>query len=1009
MKPLEFLAEVLPSPGHGLYCAAELSTTRREHIFVENLNEIKSSVKRWLSKNRNIYFALATFDPKVQGLATRRRTAENAQYVRSLFIDMDGYDSKKGAAMALNAFLQKTGLDEFGTPYVVASGGGLHVYWPLSEDVDIVTWKPIAENFKRLCRQEGLAIDHTVTADAARVLRIPGTLNFKEKYGEPREVRLLVKGDAKVDIRRFGATVRGLLSDKYAPASNSFVIEGVQLEGTRPSNASTKRSALAEAMMGQSKTYFSTIWLKSENGDGCGQITHYREHAHEDGVEPLWRGLLSWTKVCEDGAEYSQKLTELHPYTMERMQAKLNDIRGPYPCVKMDSENPGVCPRCRHWGKVTNALALGREVRTDNREKTFTIPMQGTHDQPVENDPAQYDTTEVIGQEDATPAAVPTSETVRMSPPKGFSYGERDHSGVFIEIKEKDATGVEIKTQAQILNHDLFLVDTLKVDDNDHMAHMMAIRLVGPADGEKSIEYTPILIPMRATASKDETLKYLAAHNVSATIPAYDNHVYAYIRACIAQIKQFKRPLNVPIQFGWQKDRSFVYNNRIFFPDGTECAVPMPGLENLNAATNNKGTVDNWRKPWEYLIEAKLDTLLALAVDSFGSTLMHFSPYAGMTFHAGSTESGTGKSLMLSLKAGVWGHPLFFRTGKNTSPVAMQQRAGLLNSLPLLIDEITTKTRTDTDWVPGMIFDMSEGKGKERMEAGANKERINNTTWSLTCTMNSNTHMTDLLTGARKHSSYGELMRMLEWTPTQRLQFDDDARAKLALIQNNYGVAGTAWIRYCVKNYKLIRDLWNNTHAKLRELLRFTDDERYWHAGVTSIVTAAILLGEQYTGILNVPVQRIIAALKEMVDNARKNFKQAARSAEDVLNTYTRENYGRFVVIRATGTEVAAEMGLDLMHKTSTRNTVMGRIELGVASMHSVDFFVEEQLLKQHCSAMSFGYADFKRQITSQFRVTYERKDMLAKTEGPVMRAKVMHIQIPRDMYDKEFKPVGED
>ena len=54
-----------------------------------------------------------------------------------MFIDMDGYASKKDAAQALNAFLEKTGLDALGTPYVVASGGGLHCYWPLHEAVPI--------------------------------------------------------------------------------------------------------------------------------------------------------------------------------------------------------------------------------------------------------------------------------------------------------------------------------------------------------------------------------------------------------------------------------------------------------------------------------------------------------------------------------------------------------------------------------------------------------------------------------------------------------------------------------------------------------------------------------------------------------------------------------------------------------------------------------------------------------------------------------------------------------
>jgi uncharacterized protein (DUF927 family) len=112
---------------------------------------------------------------------------------------------------------------------------------------------------------------------------------------------------------------------------------------------------------------------------------------------------------------------------------------------------------------------------------------------------------------------------------------------------------------------------------------------------------------------------------------------------------------------------------------------------------------------------------------------MKFTEYEGFVWHIGSRWSGTGKSLVLSAKAGVWGHPLRYRTGKGTSPVAMQQRAGLLNSMPLLIDEITNTQRANMEWAPSFIFDFAEGQGKERMEAGANKERINNSNWRTTC------------------------------------------------------------------------------------------------------------------------------------------------------------------------------------------------------------------------------------------------------------------------------------
>jgi len=170
MTPLEFLAVVLPSPDNGLYCAAELTTKKKEHNFVEHLEELPAAIAKW-GDNKDIYFALSTFQNK------GKRTADNARFIRSLFIDMDGYDTKKQAAVSLNDFMVKTGLDLLGTPYIVDSGGGLHCYWPFTQDVAVEDWKPVAENLKRLCKQEGLSIDMTVTADSARVLRFPGTFN----------------------------------------------------------------------------------------------------------------------------------------------------------------------------------------------------------------------------------------------------------------------------------------------------------------------------------------------------------------------------------------------------------------------------------------------------------------------------------------------------------------------------------------------------------------------------------------------------------------------------------------------------------------------------------------------------------------------------------------------------------------------------------------------------------------------------------------------------------------
>jgi hypothetical protein len=75
----------------------------------------------------------------------------------------------------------------------------------------------------------------------------------------------------------------------------------------------------------------------------------------------------------------------------------------------------------------------------------------------------------------------------------------------------------------------------------------------------------------------------------------------------------------------------------------------------------------------------------------------------------------------------------------------------------------------------------------------------------------------------------------------------------------------------------------------------------------------------------------------------------------------------------------------------------MGRIEHGVTPGY-IDYYLEERLLKAYCATMSFGYADFRRQLEGMFSVTHmPKKDMMAKTRGPQMRVSVLRISRRED------------
>ena len=947
MTSQEFLATVLPSSG--VYCTAEISTAKREHVFVNTIDELYNAAMAFDGKGYNTFFALASFDDK------KKRTADSALKMRSLFLDIDcgvgkDYEKRSEAASALATFLTASGLETLGTPWIVSSGGGLHVYFPFTEEVDVAVWKPVAENLKRLCKKLGFNIDASVTGDVARILRVPDTHNYKQE--KPRKVVIKTVGSI-FDLEAVSTLLRDAIGESAYES-----IPTLQLPGQRPKE---RPNANSVKLIENSATYFKNITT-------CAQINYYKEHATEDGMEPLWRGVLSIAKFCDDGEEEGLAISAMHPYDTARHNEKWHAIKGPYGCLKFDEANPGVCETCPHYNKFTNPLALGREIKVDVEQKEVVV--------------------ERVQEEEAVLA--PQTIT-RPTPPKGFAFGS--NGGVFMDRMVEDEQGGKSRKQVMLLPYDLFAVDILN-SNGDHLVHLLAFRPEGAVD---------ILIPQKSIVSKDETVKALANQNV---IAAYgsgnDKNLFDYIRGCVEFISANKRAVKVPNNCGWQADNTFVYNSRILSYNGSEVYVPTPALDNINQSTVPTGTIENWRKVFNMLIAKEEWSVLAMSLVGPASLLMNFTKFNGCVYHLGSSDSGTGKSLTLELAASFFGHPERYRVTQSTSIVASQQRQGLLNSLPFIIDETTSKSREDFEWLPEFLLDLTQGKGKDRMKQGSNEERINTSTWKLLVLLSSNTHVMDYLSGARKHASQGEMFRILELQMNKKLKWTSEEGRTLGLLKDNFGVVGLELIRWMVQNRETAKEVLMKTQANLETEFETNADERYWTAGNACILTIVQLLGKKYANLIDIPIKPIVEVLRLMVYSARGIIHGSKRNAEDVLNAYTRERFGKFVVVKNLNGVLDATLGGNGdIDQSLTRSDVAGRVEHGFTPGH-VDYFIEEQLLKQHCVSMSYGYKDFKEQLERlpNYKIKYLRKDMLSKTRGPTMRVNVM--QITRPMYEDE-------
>jgi hypothetical protein len=110
------------------------------------------------------------------------RSAPNARFLKSLFLDVDvkdgAYASTADALSALNAFVHAVGLPP-PTFIVLTGGGGFHCHWIFDEPLAKADWLMLAKALKNAVKEHGLILDTCVIADAARVLRIPGTVNHK--------------------------------------------------------------------------------------------------------------------------------------------------------------------------------------------------------------------------------------------------------------------------------------------------------------------------------------------------------------------------------------------------------------------------------------------------------------------------------------------------------------------------------------------------------------------------------------------------------------------------------------------------------------------------------------------------------------------------------------------------------------------------------------------------------------------------------------------------------------
>ncbi len=313
-----------------------------------------------------------------------KRSKANAKALRSIWIDCDvkpestdgkHYTSEAEALKALMLFWTKRRLPE--PTAIVHSGGGFHVYWANTVAMTPAEWRPYADGLKALMLADGLKCDYGLTTDAARLLRVPGSLNYK--YDPPRKVKLL-KQTKQYDFNT--STFQAL---KAAAPATTYVapiakpVHNIFADGVTAADFKAMNPKLAEALdlkeprlrAGCERLVDPTPIFA--NG-GCPFYREALKIGGEGHGQPLWHLAILGTTFMENGDVIAHKISEKHAdYTPDGTDAMFsrkmaerdaNRTLGYPSCATLKGAGCTACEGCPLFSKGKSPLNIRPKVTT---------------------------------------------------------------------------------------------------------------------------------------------------------------------------------------------------------------------------------------------------------------------------------------------------------------------------------------------------------------------------------------------------------------------------------------------------------------------------------------------------------------------------------------------------------------------------------------------------------------------------------------------------------------------
>jgi hypothetical protein len=892
----DFLRAVLPD--QGTYCVTGIKNGVAKNIFVNDIDSIHEEAKKLVENKVNAFYAMATYREDESG--ELRRKQSQTQWLKSFWIDVDcgegkPYANQTDGLIALRNFQEET---ELPTPFVINSGNGLHVYWLIKDYVDNARWTPVARKLKAACRKFGFDVDLSVMSDSARVLRIPDTCNFKDPEN-PKAVTVDQRG-TMTTIEEFEAILDDLgLPKQRTPAKRVDMKD---------------MSETAKALMGNKVSKFSTIVRKSLKGEGCNAIKEIV--SNQEGIdEPLWRAGLAIAWACEDGEKAIHIMSKKHPdYDADETIEKASLTLGPYTCDTIREINPELCEGCTQ--KCTSPIQIGTEIKRATGD-LFDAPDE-----------------KPVGDGSLSTQSV---QKALYKPP--FPYFRGANGGIYVE--ERDADGD--KVEKLIYDYDLYPVKRIK-DPNDGESIVMRLHL--PQDG-----MTEFILPAKKLMAGDSFRDILGGQGVVAGAKQMKD-IMEYTIRFTKELQRKQKAEMARLQYGWADSKdTWVVGPTAYSKKGVQHNPASSTTSGMHDDFTPKGNLDLWKESFNmFTLRPNMEAQQLVALAGFGAPLMPFTGLVGgATINLVSNGSGTGKSSAGLAALSVFGNPQGTLMTKGDTYLARLHRLGVHNNLVAVSDEMTGM---DASTLSNLLYSISQGRSRHRMEKDANRERHNSSTWKTIFCTNSNSSMMSVLSKAKARPD-GEMMRLMEINSPQ--VFVPEGEKLMAQLDENYGVAGQVYAPWLVHHMEKLPALVDAQKERIRSEIGHQMAERFW------VGTFACILGggraSQGLGLHEFALRDLEDWAINQILIMRGEVKDEVVDADSLVGDFLMDHSN---AILALGTKINPRTGDNIwMHSRSAK--LMARFELEDNTM-----YIAKKAFREYCVNRQFTETEALKECSNE-------------------------------------------